>query len=99
LLALKEPPLKILALLNRQFKLLLEVKILDSQGRSRKEIAEKAGLNPFVVSKYQVQAKAFSKETLRQILEESVDIEECVKTGRLTDLLGVEIFIMKYSAK
>ena len=99
LLALKEPPLKILALLNRQFKLLLEVKILDSQGRSRKEIAEKAGLNPFVVSKYQVQAKAFSKETLRQILEDSVDIEECVKTGRLTDLLGVEIFIMKYSAK
>lgn len=97
LLALKEPPMRILALLTRQFKLLLEVKTMDKQGYGRKEIAEKTGINPFVVGKYQVQAKAFSEKELRQIMEDSVETDEAIKTGRLTDTLGVELFIMKHS--
>ena len=99
LITLKEPPMRILFLLARQFKLLLEVKELDKQGMARKEIAEKTGLNPFVVGKYQTQAKSFSTKELRAIIEDSVDTEEAVKTGKLTDSLGVELFIMKYSAK
>ena len=99
LLALKEPTMRILFLLARQFKLLLEVKVLDGQGYARKEIASKTGLHPFVVGKYQEQAKTFSEEALRGILEESVEIEERVKTGNLTDTLGVELFIVKYSSK
>ena len=98
LLALKEPPMRILFLLARQFKLLLEVKDMDQKGYGRKEIAEKAGLSPFVVGKYQTQAKAFQSKELRKIIEDSVETEECVKTGRLTDTLGVELFIVKYSS-
>ena len=97
LLALKEPPMRILALLTRQFKLLLEVKTMDKLGYGRKEIAEKAGINPFVVGKYQAQAKAFSEKELRQIMEDSVETDEAIKTGRLADTLGVELFIMKHS--
>lgn len=99
LLALKEPPMRILFLLTRQFRLLWEVKDMDRQGYPRKEIASKAGLHPFVVGKYQEQARAFSERSLRLILEDSLDMEECIKTGRLNDTLGVELFIMKYSAK
>lgn len=99
LLALKEPPMRILFLLTRQFKLLLEVKELDKKGFARKDIASLTGLMPFVVGKYQEQARSFSRKELRAIMEESVDIEEAVKTGRLSDTLGVELFIMKYSAK
>ena len=98
LLALKEPPMRILFLLTRQFKLLLEVKDMDQKGYGRKELAEKTGLSPFVVGKYQTQAKAFQSKELRSILEDSVETEECVKTGRLTDILGVELFIVKYSS-
>jgi len=98
LLALKEPPMRILFLLARQFKQLLEVKTMDERGYSRKEIAEKIGLNPFVVGKYQVQAKAFSKNELKKIMEDAVETEESVKTGNLTDILGVELFIIRYSS-
>ena len=97
LLALKEPPMRILFLLTRQFKLLLEVKAMDQKGYGRKEIAEKTGINPFVVGKYQTQAKAFQTKELRSIIEDSVETEECVKTGKLTDTLAVELFIIKYS--
>ena len=98
LLALKEPPMRILFLLARQFKLLLEVKEMDQKGYGRKEISEKTGISPFVVGKYQTQAKAFQTKELRSIIEDSVETEESVKTGKLTDTLGVELFIINYSS-
>lgn len=97
LLALKEPPMRILFLLVRQFRLLMEVKELDASGYGRKEIGEKTGLHGFVVGKYQSQARAFSAGELREILETAADIEERVKTGGLADSLGAELFIVKYS--
>lgn len=98
LLALKEPPMRILYLLSRQFRLLMEVKGLAENGYGKKDIAATAGLHPYVAGKYIEQAKAFRMKELRGILEESVEIEERVKTGLLGDVLGVEIFIVKYSA-
>ena len=38
------------------------------------------------------------KKELRSILEDAVDTEELVKTGRLNDVMSVELFIVKYSA-
>lgn len=97
LLALKEPPMRILFLLTRQYRGLYQVKQLAQKGYGRKEIAEKAGLHPFAVGKYMEQAKRFQVKELRAILEDSVDIEQRVKTGLLTDSLAVEIFLVKYS--
>lgn len=98
LLALKEPPMRILFLLTKQFRQLLEVKEMERAGYARKEIAAIVGLHPFVAGKYQEQAKHFQTKELREIIEESVDIEERVKTGLLSDTLAVELFIMKYSS-
>lgn len=97
LLALKEPPMRILFLLTRQYRGLYQVKQLMKKGYGRKEIAEKAGLHPFAVGKYQEQARLFRIKELREILEDSADIEQRVKTGLLTDVLAVEIFLVKYS--
>ena len=35
---------------------------------------------------------------LKGIMEEAADTEEAVKTGRLSDTMSVELFIVKYSA-
>ncbi|MDD2981251.1 MAG: DNA polymerase III subunit delta [Hespellia sp.] len=97
LLALKEPSMRILYLMTRQFRILMEVKDLMKHGFGRKEIASKAGLHPFAAGKYMEQAKSFKTSVLRGIIEESADIEERVKTGLLTDNIAVEVFIVKYS--
>lgn len=97
LLTLKEPPMRILFLLTRQYRGLYQVKQLAQKGYGRKEIAEKAGLHPFAVGKFMEQAKRFQVKELRAILEDSVDIEQRVKTGLLTDTMAVEIFLVKYS--
>ena len=99
LLALKEPPLRILFLLSKQFETLLEVKSLEQKGAGKKEIAEKIGKPPFVVTKCQMQTRAFTIKSLRDIIEDSVEIEENIKTGRLTETLGVELFIIRHSSK
>ena len=98
LLALKEPPMRILYLLARQFKLLLEVKDLCGKGYEKSQIAKTVGLHPFVAGKYIQQCRTFSREELRSIMEEAVNAEEMVKTGRLNDVRSVELFIVKYSA-
>lgn len=98
LLALKEPPMRILYLLSRQFKLLLEVKNLLGRGCDKSQIAKTVGLHPFVAGKYMQQCRAFTGEELRGIMEESVATEEMVKTGRLNDVMSVELFIVKQSS-
>ncbi len=97
LLALKEPPMRILYLLSRQFKLLMEVRDLAGKGFDKSQIAKTVGLHPFVVGKYMQQCRDFSETELRSILEDAADTEEMVKTGRLNDMMSVELFIVKYS--
>ena len=97
LLELKEPPMRILYLIVRQFNGILQVKDLMSRGISCKEIASKIGAAPFVVGKYQAQAKYFEMNTLLDALNECAKTEEAVKQGRLNDRLGVELIIIKYS--
>lgn len=97
LLALKEPPMRILYLLSRQFRLLYEVKDLLARGFDKAQIAKEAGLHPFVAGKYISQCRTFKSEELRSIMEDAAGTEELVKTGRLSDVMSVELFIVKYS--
>lgn len=94
LLVLKEPPDNILALLNRQFRLLLEVQALVKKGMGRKQVAGKVGVSQDVVGIYINQCRNFRKAELRAIMEEGAELEEAVKTGRLNDVMSVEIFIL-----
>lgn len=99
LLALKEPPLRILFLVARQFNQLFLVKDLREQGCDQMTIAAKLGLKPFIVKRSISQAGRFTKETLQQMVKDCVEAEEAVKTGRLGELLAVEMLIVKYSGK
>ena len=99
LIALKEPPMRILFLMIRQYRILFQVKALLKQGYGRKEIASKAGLHPFAAGKYMEQAKRFRMRDLREVMEDGAEIEQRVKTGLLADSLATELFIVKYSGK
>ena len=99
LLALKEPAMRILYMLARQYRILFHVKALANQGYGRKEIASKAGIHPFVAGKNIEQSKRFKMKELRGVMEEAAQLEQDVKTGLLTDTLAMELFIVKQSEK
>ena len=94
LLALKEPPMRILFLIARQCNMLLQVKELKAKGFDQKKIGEKIGLPGFVAGKYVAQAAKFKVHELRRAVERCVEAEEAVKTGRMNDVMSVEILIV-----
>ncbi len=98
LLALKEPPMRILFLLSKQFRQMLEAKQMARSGMSEREIASALGVQSFVVRGLSSYGKRFSMEELRKAVEDFAEAEEAVKTGKLGDVLSVELLIIKYSA-
>lgn len=98
LLELKEPPMRILFLLARQFNHLLQIKELAETGRGQGEIASKTGLQSFVVRNYIGYAAEYKKQMLKEALDDFLQAEEEVKTGRLSDIMSVELLIVKYSS-
>ncbi|MCD7957096.1 MAG: DNA polymerase III subunit delta [Lachnospiraceae bacterium] len=97
LLALKEPPMRILYLIARQFNQMLVMKNLREQGLDNKEIASRLGVNPYAVKPTLAQASHFSSDVLQQTLTECVEAETAVKTGRMSDQMAVELQIVKIS--
>ena len=95
LLTLKEPPMRILFLIARQFNQLLQVKELMGKGSDKGTIASRIKVPPFAAGKLMAQAKAFSKEQILSYVELCVESEEAVKTGRLTDRMAVELLIAR----
>ncbi len=97
LLTLREPPMGILALIARQFNLMLQVKELQQKGLRGKQIAEKVGLAPFITAKYEKQAARFKLGELKEALAACVRADEAVKTGKLNDVLSIELLIIEQS--
>lgn len=93
----KEPPLRILSLLVRQFQILFQVKDMQNHGKGRQEMAKLLDLPSFIVRKYENQARGFSLEQLRECIKKCADVEEKIKTGQMVDLIGVELLIIGFS--
>lgn len=89
LLTLKEPPMRILFLVARQFNQLLQAKELGGRG----DLAGKLKVQPFIARKLENQARAFSIEQLKGYVTACVDAEEAVKSGRMFDQLALEVLI------
>lgn len=95
LLTLKEPPMRILFLIARQFNQLLQIKEMTAAGADRGTIASRLKIPPFVAGKVSAQAGAFTREQILNSVRSCVEAEEAVKTGRLNDRLAVELLITK----
>ncbi len=99
LLALKEPPMRILFLIARQFNQLMQVKELKSHGYDSGQIAKKLGIAPFIIKNALRQSSYFSLDALTESVKECVELEEAVKTGRINDQLSVELLLIKLSRR
>jgi len=97
LLAKREPPFKILALITRQFNLILQAKELKQNRLLDKDIAAKIGVNPYFVKDYINQGNSFEIRTLIDALEACAQADEDIKTGKMGDKLSVELLIVEFS--
>ena len=92
----KEPVQRILIMLYNHFKKLYIIKLAIEEN---KNVAQSLKLKPnqaFLVGKYQTQAKYFSKEELRSLLEELMKIDSSSKSGGIEINVGLETVLCKY---
>ena len=89
LLVHKETPFGILALITRQFNMMLQVYELKDDGHSSSHIAKAVGIPPFVEAKYEKQLKNFTYSRLRKALR------DCIKG--MNPELSVELLIIEHS--
>lgn len=91
----REEPLKILALIVRQFRIMLQVKELSSRGYSQKQIASMLGLHPYPVKIAAQQSKQFSDRELGTLLLEGKKTDYAIKSGQKEKTLALEWYILR----
>lgn len=95
LLRQKEEPIKILALLASQFRMIYQVKLLSMKGYSQQQIASTLKVHPYRIKLAAGQAQGFTAEELVKIVDGLAEIDYRMKTGQGDKELLLELFIMK----
>lgn len=97
LLSMKESPYMVLSLITRQFRFILETKLLSESGLTNDAIAAKLEIRDFAVKEYQRQSKRFSAEGWKNALKDCLQADLDIKMGKALEETAVEMLIIKYS--
>lgn len=90
LLTQKEEPIRILALMTRQFRLLYQTKVLSAKGMGASEIAKMIGAHPYPVKLAVTHSDSFSLEQLKKYLSLAIAADQDIKSGKIEKVLAVE---------
>ena len=97
LLLLKEPPMRILYLIVRQYRTLLMICNMRPLRKPDSEIAQAAGIPPFAVKRNAALLKGYDARQLELSIERCTQVEEEIKTGRIGDQIGLELLFVGLS--
>lgn len=97
LLIQKEEPIKIVALLISQFRILLQVKILQKQGYQQGDIAKMLKVHPYRIKLSLQNVRKYDQTILSEALNYLIDADFKMKTGQINQELQIELFIMRFT--
>lgn len=98
LIALREAPFHILALIIRQYNQMLQVK--DGMAKNNNNVnatASALGMQNWMVQKTNVAASKMTRRQIIACLEACAKADEAIKSGNLTDSISIELLIVECS--
>ncbi|WBW95791.1 DNA polymerase III subunit delta [Oceanirhabdus sp. W0125-5] len=90
-----EKATSILRMIQRQYSMLLNIKLLSQKGKKNDEIARELGLHPYICEKMGGQSKKFKNESLKEILDMSLRLERTLKSSSVDSNIEMEMFMIK----
>ena len=89
-----ENPLGLLAMIVRQYRLLILVKELQARSLPPDAMAKELGQHPFVIKKLNEQARHYQDMAqLETIYRRLLEIETEIKTGQTSDVLALDLLV------
>lgn len=98
LLTLRESPFAILSLLVRQYTQMLQVRDCMNRNEPATMIANKMGSKDWIVKRLMDSCRHVSSAKIREYLEACAIADEDIKMGNITDLMSVELLIIRCSS-
>jgi len=94
-LAHNAAPIYLLAMITRQFRLLLQWRDLVERGVAFDQATAQLKLHPFVARKTAEQARNFSLPQLEAIYQKLLDSDIAIKTGRHEPMLALDLLVVE----
>ena len=86
-------PLYLLAMIVRQFRLLIQIKELSQEGLDPPAIAKKIKLHPYPTGKLCNQARNFTLEQLERVHHRLLEIDVQIKTGQINTVVALDLLV------
>lgn len=99
LLAAGESPLGIVALTAFTTRSLLQVKALAERGMRPPQIAQAAGMAPFVVEKSLSTARRFSFAQLESAHRTLLDVDTALKSSRMSPEMALDLLVVEFGGR
>ena len=99
LLEMGEHPLGLLAMIVRQFRLLIQVKEMQAERATARDIAQALKLHPFPAGKLANQAIHFTAAQLETVYRHLLDIDVEIKTGEIDAEVALDLLVAGLAAE
>lgn len=90
----KVEPFVLINLLFREYKLLLQVKVLNRQKISRTDIMKKLNIQDWMLDKYIKNSFSYSEKELENLIHDLLKLDCKIKSGNIDKKLGLDLFIL-----
>jgi DNA polymerase-3 subunit delta len=88
-----EPPLRLLAMMARQYRLLILAKAMQAQGTKSADIARELDVPEWTAPKLLAQAGRHTFAALERAMECILAADEAIKTGKMGDREAMDVLL------
>jgi DNA polymerase-3 subunit delta len=85
----------ILYMIARQFRHILQMKLMKAEGINVNEAALKIGITPYAAGKILRQSQSFSVDALKKALERCLETDVGIKSGKIDERTAAELLIVE----
>lgn len=94
-----EPPVRLLVMIARQFRMILQMQELIARRAPPAEQMRTLGVARFVADKVQAQARQFTPAQARRIYRRLLETDQSIKTGQTDPLLALDALLAEILAR